>query len=168
MRKVVLCVVALIAVFFAGVATERLVAGQTVSKTASGMVRDFDAMEVSADRRCTTSKSYLDLPGLERTFRLDGRSAVIVLFQGKWFQRKAAPEVVRIQLMIDGGVQPGLGDDANPLGVHNFAVPDVATNGWNFVSAPLQPGTHIAKIRWQSVNGEEVCVNNRSMIIFHR
>jgi len=130
-------------------------AALTVSNVATGRA---DALEF-ASFDCTTSDSFADMPGTSETFSFGGTASrpALVLFQGQWEGNGGAV----IRLTIDGAPQ-------------SLVVPvyrsGFGTNGFHFISAPLAPGTHTAKIQWSSdptVEGA-ICVLARSLIILHK
>jgi hypothetical protein len=134
----------------------------SVSNVATGRADAVDA----TDLQCTTSTSFTDLPGMSETFSFGGNHSrpVIVLFQGTWVS--AAQAEAFIWLTIDGVVQPSPGWTI--LAHEDDASADFETNGFNFISAPLAPGTHTATIQWYSGNGNQVCVVGRSMVVLHK
>lgn len=123
-----------------------------------------DAVDAT-DNPCTASTGYVDMPGMAKTFKLAGTVArpVIALFQGEWI---SGTDRAIIRLVIDGVVQSGPGDSASPFAPHEGS--GVATNGFNFISNTIAPGTHTARIQWASVSGGLVCVDERSLIILHK
>jgi hypothetical protein len=133
-----------------------------VSNVATGKA---DAVDTS-DNQCTSSASFVDMPGMSETFTFGGTASrpVLVLFQGRW--NNAAEGHAIIRLVIDGVVQPGPG--ASVTLHEDDASADLETNGFNFISAPLAPGTHTAKIQWQKFAGAVICVGTRSLIVLHK
>lgn len=115
-----------------------------------------------------SSQQWVDMPAMSETFQLGGNVSrpVIVLFEGEW-QGFAERAIVGIRLTIDGAVQSGpstVAVDHRP-----FGEPDEGeTHGFNFVSDPIAPGAHTARIQWISSLPTEVCVGDRSLIILHR
>jgi hypothetical protein len=41
------------------------------------------------------------------------------------------------------------------------------THGYNFVTDPLAPGLHVARIQWE-VSGGRFCIRDRSLIVLHK
>ena len=126
-----------------------------------------DAVDAS-DFPCTVSPQFNDMPGMSETFTQGGTLAkpVIVLSQGEFFGLAEGAEA-RIRLTIDGVVPSG------PLEivVKNRPTGDQSTigaHGFNFISDPLAPGTHTARIRSRDNGGGPGCVNDRSLIILHK
>jgi hypothetical protein len=120
------------------------------------------------DQPCTTSTTYVAMPGMTVSFR-NRQSAdqhVVVLFQGEWFNQDRA----LIRLVIDGVVQRGPGGNAAPFAADSGndagSVID-ETNGFNFISDAVAPGPHLAQIFWASVGGAPICVDERSLIVEH-
>jgi hypothetical protein len=132
-----------------------------VSNVAVGRADAVDAAAVT----CTTSGVFATMPGMSETFSFGGAASrpVLVLFQGRWENGVEGDAV--IQLTVDGVVQPGPG---SAVRVHeDDASVDVETNGFNFISASLAPGTHTAAIRWLTIDGR-ICVGPRSLIVLHK
>jgi hypothetical protein len=115
---------------------------------------------------CTNSDTFVDMPSMSERFSFGGNASrpVLVLFQATWMNGPNGHAVIR--LLIDGVVQPGAGQGVT---VHNDdgTSSDQETNGFNFISAPLGPGTHRAKIQWFRVQGG-ICVSQRSLIVLHK
>jgi hypothetical protein len=109
---------------------------------------------------CTTSASYVDMPEMIKTFTVEGpgNKKVVVMFQAEVDNSVGTPTLL-VQLNVDDVVPSGL----------SFAVLSTElgteTHGMNFISDSLAPGSHEAKIRWRSSGGDEVCVDNRSLIV---
>jgi hypothetical protein len=155
-------------------------AGYAEGKEEHGKIRNFAAVDAE-DYVCTAASfpSYEDIPGMAVTFRLNGRQSnsesVIVMFQGRWRLPAVGVGVAvpRIRLVIDNIEQSGPGAIASPAPVtpNTLFDPDT-TNGFNFVSDPLQQGTtHTAKIQWATQtagNIEELCIEARSLVVLHR
>lgn len=120
---------------------------------------------VSTDSASTTSVDYVDMAGMTKTFKLAGltKEEVIVMFQAEW---SGGSDRALIRLLVDGLVQPGPGEDAQPFAPHEGS--EVSTNGFNFVTPPISPGTHTVTIQWASVGGAGISVDERTMIILHK
>ena len=131
---------------------------------------------VSDNKTCRTSSdnSVADMPDVIANFTVEGDepTSVIVSFVGSWTKptdSTAAGAFILLEVdgsrvditSINGGVlaSPGTGSVGN------------GTHGFNFVTDPIAPGNHVAKIRWTDnlINGTgTICVTERSMVIFHR
>jgi len=127
-----------------------------------------DAVAVSGDIPCTVSPTFTDMPGMSVTFKLAGSASrpVIALVEGQWFMPNEGVDV-RIRLLVDNVVQSGPTNvlvAQRPTGV---ALTD-GTHGFNFLSDPLTPGTHTAKIQWHDNGVNSGCVANRSLIVMHK
>jgi hypothetical protein len=99
------------------------------------------------------------------SFKLGGSAAraVIVLFQGV-FQLTDVPATAQVRLTIDGIVQSG----PNNVTVHRaFTDPAVQTHCFNFISDPVTPGLHVARIQWSGGTGS-TCAFDRSLIVLHK
>ncbi len=137
---------------------------KTVSNVATGKADAVDAIDVI----CTVSPQFNPMPDMTKTFSFGGTRprSVMVLFQ---VRSSTTPEDtgLSIEVTIDGVITSGprdvllffrgLGDEA-----------DAGTHGFNFISDPLVPGEHTARILWRDTGGGSVCVSARSMIILHK
>jgi len=155
-------------------------AGYAEAKEAHAKIGDFAAVDAE-DYVCTAASfpAYEDIPGVAVTFALGGKrsgsGSVIVMFQGLWRLPAAGIGVAvpRIRLLIDGIEQSGPGGLGSPAAVtpNKLFDPDT-TNGFNFVSDPLQLGTtHTAKIQWSTQTGgntEQLCIEARSLVVLHQ
>ena len=173
MRRAVFALVVPFAAF-ALVAVDRANAGEdglttnAISKSFSGVpIGKMDGIDAT-DTVCTVSPFFSSMPGMSKTFTLGTTSnkPVMVMFQGEWFTGTDGSAAF-IQLAIDGVVQSGPTSVVvayRPIG----EIPETETNGFNFISDALSPGTHTATIQWAD-NGEgPYCVRVRSMIILHK
>jgi len=125
-----------------------------------------DAVD-AVDIPCTVSPNYTDMPGMSVTFRLGGTKPkpVIVLLQAQWYLPNEGV-TVRVRLEIDGQVT-GPSEvllAERPTGV---ALID-STHGFDFISDPLQPGAHTAKIQWHDNGVNFGCATNRTLIVMHK
>jgi hypothetical protein len=127
-----------------------------------------DAVALSNDIPCTVSPNYTDMPGTSVTFKLGGTAPrpVIVLMQGQWFMPNEGVEV-RIRLMVDGIVQSGPNNVLVVERPNGVALTD-GSHGFNFLSNPLTPGTHTAKIQWHDNGVNFGCIANRTLIVMHK
>jgi hypothetical protein len=137
---------------------------KTVANVPTGKADAIDRTDIP----CTVSPNYTDMPATSVTFKLGGTAPrpVLVLMEGQWFLPNDGV-TIRIRLLIDGVVQSGPTDvlvAERPAGV---ALID-GTHGFNFVSDPLVPGTHTAKIQWHDNGVNFGCVTNRSLIVLHK
>lgn len=118
---------------------------------------------------CTVSPNFNDMPGMSETFSFGGTASrrVIVLFQSHW-NLGAENSSVSIRLTIDGVVQSGPGNgfiiNSQPADAQQRTV---GTRGFNFISNPLAPGTHTAKIQWRDNGVGPGCAAARSLIVLH-
>jgi len=126
-----------------------------------------DAVDAT-DNPCTTSTAFADMPGMSITYKQGGAVGStgmnLVLFQGEWIPNTGRAE---LRLLVDGVVQSGPGDAASPFAATEG--PDDRTAGFNFITDRLKNGTsHTVTIQWASVFGDSICVDERSLAIFHR
>jgi hypothetical protein len=116
---------------------------------------------------CTSSTTFVNIPGLSRTFTLGGTAAeeVVVMLQGAFNLNGAAPfDTAFVQLLIDNVVQgPG-----NQVPIRSVEDASTSTSGFNWQSKVLQPGSHTARVQWRTDLGSEVCVDARSLIVLHK
>jgi hypothetical protein len=113
---------------------------------------------------CTTATAYTPLPAMRKTFTLGGTApvAVVVLFHGAFSLSGTAFDTGFVRLQIDGVTQsPG------EIPIKNEGA-STATHGFQWQSAPLMPGSHIARLQWRTDLGSNFCVDARSLLILHR
>lgn len=129
-----------------------------IAKTISTPVDRVDGVDAS-DSVSTNSTSFVDMPGMSKSFTLAGpnNKKVVVLFQGVMEVFDTAV-FATIQLRIDGVLQSG----PQPVLVDQQ---DFQTAGFNFISDSLAPGLHTAKIQWKSGSGDDIFVDDRSLIV---
>ena len=127
-----------------------------------------NVVALANDIPCTVSPNYTDMPGMSVTFKLGGTASrpVIVLMQGQWFMPNEGVNV-RIRLLVDGVVQS---DPNNVLVVERPSGVSLTdgSHGFNFLSDPLTPGTHTAKIQWHDNGVNSGCIANRTLIVLHK
>jgi hypothetical protein len=146
-------------------------AAQLRSKTAA--ISKFDGVD-NNDKPCTSSTTFVNIPSMSRTWTQGGAAndEVAVLFQGSgWFVEDTNNAAIR--LTIDGAVVPGPGAasdlfvfGADPVG--SPGDPQNTSHGFNFQSNAVAPGQHTARIQWASLNGTEICVGPRSLLVLHK
>jgi hypothetical protein len=137
------------------------VSGADPLKSVAGVLSRFDGVDAT-DNPCTSSASYVNMPGMSKTFFQSATDDVVVMFQGEWISGTGR---ALLRLTVDNVVQPGPGDGASPFAPHEGS--GVATNGFNFISNPIGAGNHTARIQWATTNSQ-VCVDERSMVVLHR
>jgi hypothetical protein len=123
---------------------------------------DHMTAQNATDFPCITSTAFVDMPGMTVTFAIAGtiNRNVVALFQSE-FQNH---DVAEIRVVVDGNVQPGPGDARSPVGF----VSGNGTAGFNFITNKLRPGvTHTLTLQWHSAHGNQVCVDERSLIVLH-
>lgn len=161
-RPQLAAVVVLVGILFTGCATSAPVT-QTTSV-------------VSDNKTCRTSSdnTVADMPGVIANFTIEGDdpTGVIVSFVGSWSKPTDSPAAgAFIFLEVDGSRVDITSTNGGVLASPGTAT-DVSsgTHGFNFVTDPIAPGNHVAKIRWADnlLNGTgTICVTERSMVIFH-
>jgi hypothetical protein len=145
------------------------------SVQASGPIPHMTAV-VADDVQCRTSSDNLvaDLPGMARAFVQGGTTAesVVVAFVGSWPKpTSGTPAGAFIFLEIDNNRVDVTSTNGGVL-AHEGAATSVSngTHGFNFVTDPIPPGSHTAKMRWADnvLSGSgTICVAERSMVIHH-
>jgi hypothetical protein len=148
--------------------TARARAGKATKSAVNVPTGKTNAVSISGDIPCTVSPNYADMPGMALTFKLSGTASrpVIVMLQAQWFMPTEGV-TVRIRFLVDGVVQSGPTDVLvveRPTGV---ALTDGA-HGFDFLSDPLTPGTHTAKIQWKDNGVGQGCVANRTLLVMHK
>lgn len=148
-----------------GAATPPRAARTTAANIPTGKA---DVVALANDIPCTVSPNYNDMPGMAVTFKLGGTTSrrVVVLMQGQWFMPNEGVNI-RIRLLVDGIVQS---DPNNVLVVERptgVSLTD-GSHGFNFLSDPLTPGTHTAKIQWHDNGVSSGCITNRTLIVMHK
>ena len=144
------------------------------SLTTSGTVHKFFATSAFGDTgatgqayACTSNTSYEVMPQTTVKFDVSGTAnrRVVVMFQGEWAGGDLGPGVAVIRLSVDGVVQPGPGQDlVSEFATHSGQVPLYSTAGFNFVTQPQKPGSHMATIEWRSQGGS-ICIDELSVIV---
>lgn len=159
----IIMIIVMVGIFLTGCATNAPVA------MLSSVVADDIACRTSSDN------TVADMPGVVANFTIEGDepASVVVSFVANWTKPSNGPAAgAFILLEVDdsrvditstnGGVLASPGTDTD---VSN------GTHGFNFVTEPIAPGSHIAKILWADniLNGTgTICVFERTMVIFHR
>jgi hypothetical protein len=140
-----------------------------VSKSISTVAGKADGADAT-DLPCTVSPQFNDMPGMLVSFRLSGTASrsVLVLFQGSW-GKLVGNTAGFIRLTIDGVIQsgPGTGDGILTIPA-NGQTGSEGTRGFNFLSDPLAPGLHVARIQWRDNGAGQVCIGERSLIVLHK
>ena len=115
--------------------------------------------------QCGITTSFTTIPGMTQTFNLGGTAndEVVVTFQASWSGVTEQFDTAFVRLTIDGAVQPT-----------NVSVPifggaeGTNTHGFTWISGPLSPGNHTARIQWRTDLGSTVCVDDRTLVVLHR
>jgi hypothetical protein len=140
-----------------------------VSKSISTVTSKADGADAT-DLPCTVSPQFNDMPGMLVSFRVSGQASrpVLVLFEGSWGKLNGNTAGF-IRLTIDGAIQsgPGTGDGILTLGADG-QIGSEGTRGFNFLSDPIAPGLHVARIQWRDNGAGQVCIGERSLIVLHK
>lgn len=140
-----------------------------VSKSISTVTNKADGADAT-DLPCTVSPQFNDMPGMLVSFRISGNASrsVVVLFEGTW-GKLVGNTAGFIRLTIDGVIQsgPGTGDGILTLGADGQTGSE-GTRGFNFLSDPIAPGLHVARIQWRDNGAGQVCIGERSLIVLHK
>jgi hypothetical protein len=166
---VLVALAALMLVWIGRASADEVSPAATISRTVSNVpTGKADAVDAS-DFQCTCTPNFVDMPGMSETFSFGGTASrsVLVLFQSEWAVLAFGTAAI-VRLTIDGVVhgpdevvlvrRQGSGTDSGPFGTHGF----------NFVTAPLSPGQHTAKIQWRDSGQGPAYVTDRSLIILHK
>jgi hypothetical protein len=142
----------------------------------SGPVSKFTAV-LADDVQCRTSSdnTVAPMPGTSLSFTREGAdtAGVIVSFVGNWTNPSGGGPAsgAFIFLEIDGQRQDTTSTNGGVLaspGLSNTV--GNGTHGFNFVTNPLPPGDHMARILWADnvLNGTgTICVAERSLVVYH-
>ena len=114
---------------------------------------------------CTTSKSFVTIPSMTRTFTLGGSGAdqVVATFQASSSLNGADFDTGFVRLTIDNVAQ-GPADGLIPL----IGVGERGTHGFTWQSKTLAVGAHTARVQWRTDLGSSFCVDARSLVILHK
>jgi hypothetical protein len=131
---------------------------------------------VADDLVCRTSddNSVADIPGTFKSFVQGGDSpqSIVVTFVGSWAKPTSGnPAGAFIFLEINNNRVDVTSTNGGVL-VHEGTATSVSngTHGFTFVTEPIAPGEHVAKMRWADnvLNGSgTICVFERSLVIHH-
>jgi hypothetical protein len=114
---------------------------------------------------CTTSTTFVNIPGMSRTFNQGAGAAeeVISMLQGSFSLSLNSPfDTAYVRLLIDNVVQ-GPGNQV-PI----MSTDGTSAVGFNWQSPPLAAGAHTARVQWRTDLGSQVCADTRSLIVLHR
>lgn len=114
---------------------------------------------------CTTSKTFVNIPGLSRSFTVGAGAAeeAVVMLQGAFSFSPAGSDTAFVRLLIDNVVQ-GPGDQV-PIESLNATS---SARGFNWQSRALSPGAHTVRVQWRTDLGSSLCVDARSLIVLHK
>ena len=114
---------------------------------------------------CTTSQTFVNIPGLSRSFTLGAEAAeeVVVMLQGAFSLTRQGSDTAFVRLLIDNVVQ-GPGDQVPIKGIDDTG----STHGFNWQSKVLSPGAHSVRVQWRTDLGSDLCVDARSLIVLHK
>jgi hypothetical protein len=120
---------------------------------------------------CKTGTTYSTMPQMTRTFTLGGsvNDEAVVMFEGSLSLDASTGgfDTGFIRLQIDGVTQsPGEISVIRARG--SGSATEIGTHGFNWQSQALAPGSHTARVQWRTALGSNLCVDARSLIIFHK
>jgi hypothetical protein len=112
---------------------------------------------------CTSTTSYKTIPQMTKTFNVSGGTAsVAVMFSGAFSLGNAIKfDTGFLRLTIDGQEQ-------TPGEVPAVPPNSRGTRGFNWQTAPLTAGSHTARVQWRTDQGNQFCVDTRSLLVLHR
>jgi hypothetical protein len=164
--------------FIAGAFAGLTLAPRAFAATASlsAPIQRMDAKIVD-ELACRTSSdnTVADMPLTSKTFTLGGSTAeeVVVTFVGEWPIPSSGTQAgAFILLEIDNDRVDLVSTNGGVL-VHEGTATSVSngTRSFTFVTEPIRPGSHVAKIRWADnvLSGTgTICVGKRSLTVIHR
>ncbi|MFO1119320.1 MAG: hypothetical protein U1E38_04085 [Rhodospirillales bacterium] len=114
---------------------------------------------------CTTSTTFVNIPGLSRSFTLGAGAAeeVVAMLQGSFSLTREGSDTAFVRLLIDNVVQ-GPGDQVPIKALDDTG----STHGFNWQSKALSPGAHTVRVQWRTDLGSQLCADARSLIILHK
>jgi hypothetical protein len=133
--------------------------------------------KVADDVVCRTSSNntVADMPSMSRGFVQGGVTPeeVVVTFAGTWPKPSMGTQAGAFILLEIDGSRVDLTSTNGGVLVHEGTASSVSngTRGFTFVTSPIAPGRHVAKIRWfdNFLNGTgTICVAERSLVIQHQ
>jgi hypothetical protein len=151
---------------FAALALVGLIAvvAAIASTTRSAPISNFSGRDEIVET-CTTATTFTNMPHAYRSFTLGGtvNDEVVVMFQASASlgDSEGPFDTGFVRLLIDG-VQQGPGE------VPLIAPGDRGTHGFNWQTASLAPGAHLARVQWRTDLGSNFCVDARSLIVLHK
>lgn len=114
---------------------------------------------------CTpVDDQYITIPGMTKVFHQGGgfSNEIVVAYSGA--ETYTSGDRVEVRLLVDGVPQSGSG-----TGVMLKDSLSTVIIPWNFVSAPVSPGSHTVELQWRGIEaGAYFCARNNSMVIYHR
>jgi hypothetical protein len=112
---------------------------------------------------CTSTTTFANVPQMAKTFNVSGGAAsVAVMFSGAFSLGNAIQfDTGFLRLTIDGVEQ-------TPGEVPAVPPNSRGTRSFNWQSAPLAAGSHTARVQWRTDQGNQFCVDARSLLILHR
>jgi hypothetical protein len=122
----------------------------------------FDGVDEVVES-CTNTTTFRTIPQMVRTFNVSGASAsVAVMFSGAFSLGNAVQfDTGFLRLTIDGQEQ-------SPGEVGAVPPNSRGTRGFNWQTAPLSVGSHTARVQWRTDQGNQFCVDARSLLVLHR
>lgn len=130
-----------------------------------GTQNKFSATRAVINNCTIPAASFSNMPGMTRTFTIGGSTSeeVVVTFQASWSGSAIQFDTAFVRLTIDGAVQPT--NNAVPI----FAGADgTYTHGFTWISGPLAPGGHTARVQWRTDLGSSFCVDDRTLVVLHK
>jgi hypothetical protein len=118
----------------------------------------------SVINNCSITTSFTTISGMTQAFTVGGTAndEVVVTFTGSFSGTLEQFDTTFVRLTIDNQVQP------TNVSVPIFGgAPSSNTHGFTWISKALTPGSHTARIQWRTDLGSSVCLDDRSLIVFH-
>ena len=163
-RRTTKLLAVLAAIVLAAVAGALIGVAAQAATTGSAPINRFDAVDEIVNE-CTTTSTFKLVPQMRRSFTVPGTTdeRVVVLFQGALSLSGAAGgfDTGFLRLTIDGVEQ-------QPGEIPAIGEGERGTHGFNWKTAPLDPGAHVARVQWRTDLGESLCADARSLIVMHK
>lgn len=114
---------------------------------------------------CTTSKTFVNIPGLSRSFTVGAGAAeeAVVMLQASFSLSRDGADTAFVRLLVDNVIQ-GPGDQVPVQSLDDTG----STHGFNWQTRTLSPGSHTVRAQWRTDLGSSFCADARSLIVLHK
>ncbi len=138
-------------------------AGAQAATSRAGAISKFDGVDEIVEA-CTNSTTFVNMPGMSRTFTQGGTGSdeVVVQFQ-------AAASMFGSEPFDTGFVRLQVGSTEQTPGTVPFiAVNSQGARGFTWQTAPVAAGSRTIRVQWRTDLGSSFCVDARSLVILHK